>query len=82
MPESTEIDTMEEPVVKATIMTPTEYVGSIMELLPGQEGHLPWDGLFGSYRVILNYEMPLNEIIYDFFDALKSRTKGYALTTS
>jgi GTP-binding protein LepA len=78
MPESTEIDTMEEPVVKATIMTPTEYVGSIMELCQDRRGTFLGMDYLEATRVILNYEMPLNEIIYDFFDALKSRTKGYA----
>ena len=78
MPESTEIDAMEEPVVKATIMTPTEYVGSIMELCQDRRGTFLGMDYLEATRVILNYEMPLNEIIYDFFDALKSRTKGYA----
>ena len=78
MPESTEIDHMEEPIVKATIMTPTEYVGNIMELCQERRGNYLGMDYMEATRVILNYEMPLNEIIYDFFDALKSRTKGYA----
>lgn len=78
MPEPSEIDHMEEPIVKATIMTPTEYVGNIMELCQDRRGtYLGMDYLEAN-RVMLNYEMPLNEIIYDFFDALKSRSKGYA----
>ena len=78
MPESTEIDSMEEPIVKATIMTPTEYVGNIMELCQERRGTYLGMEYMEATRVILNYELPLNEIIYDFFDALKSRTKGYA----
>lgn len=78
LPPATEIDKMEEPVVKATIMTPTEYVGNIMELSQERRGIYKDMSYIDEGRVILTYEMPLNEIIYDFFDALKSRTKGYA----
>jgi GTP-binding protein LepA len=78
MPDSTEIASMEEPIVKATIMTPTEYVGNIMELCQERRGVYEGMEYMEATRVILHYEMPLNEIIYDFFDALKSRTKGYA----
>lgn len=78
MPPSTEIEIMEEPVVKATIMTPTEYVGNIMELSQERRGLYKDMTYIDEERVILTYEMPLNEIIYDFFDALKSRSKGYA----
>lgn len=78
MPDSTEIEHMEEPIVKATIMTPTEYVGNIMELCQERRGTYEGMEYLEATRVILHYEMPLNEIIYDFFDALKSRTKGYA----
>ncbi|HEX3030605.1 MAG TPA: elongation factor 4, partial [Clostridia bacterium] len=78
LPPMTEIDKMEEPVVKATIMTPTEYVGNIMELSQERRGVYKDMSYLDEGRVILTYEMPLNEIIYDFFDALKSRTKGYA----
>ncbi len=78
MPDSTEIESMEEPIVKATIMTPTEYVGNIMELCQDRRGTYISMEYMEATRVILHYEMPLNEIIYDFFDALKSRTKGYA----
>ena len=69
---------MEEPIVKATIMTPTEYVGSIMELAQERRGVYKDMSYLDASRTILTYELPLNEIIYDFFDALKSRTRGYA----
>lgn len=78
MPPVTEIETMEEPIVKAGIMTPTEYVGNIMELCQERRGVYKDMKYIDEGRVMLTYEMPLNEIIYDFFDALKSRTKGYA----
>jgi len=78
MPEPTQIERMEEPIVTATIMTPTEYVGNIMELCQERRGTYLGMEYLEATRVILKYEMPLNEIIYDFFDALKSRTKGYA----
>ncbi|HPU21959.1 MAG TPA: translation elongation factor 4 [Thermoclostridium caenicola] len=78
MPDPTEIASMEEPVVKATIMTPTEYVGSIMELCQDRRGNFLGMDYLEATRVMLNYEMPLNEIVYDFFDALKSRSRGYA----
>jgi GTP-binding protein LepA len=69
---------MEEPIVKATIMSPSEYVGNIMELSQERRGVYKDMSYIDEDRVMLTYEMPLNEIIYDFFDALKSRTKGYA----
>ena len=78
MPEPSEIDYMEEPVVRAAILTPKEYVGSIMELCQGRRGTYIDMEYLDPNRVQLNYLMPLNEIIYDFFDALKSRTRGYA----
>jgi GTP-binding protein LepA len=78
MPPVVEIDYMEEPVVKATIMLPTDYVGGIMELCQERRGVYKDMTYIDEGRVILTYEMPLNEIIYDFFDALKSRSKGYA----
>ena len=78
MPAPTEIETMEEPVVKATIMTPTEYVGNIMELCQERRGVMKNMEYIDENRVMIHYEMPLNEIIYDFFDALKSRSRGYA----
>ena len=78
LPPITEIDMMEEPIVKATIMVPTEYVGNIMELAQDRRGVYKDMSYIDEGRAMLTYEMPLNEIIYDFFDALKSRTKGYA----
>ena len=78
MPDPTDIDFIEEPMVKATILTPKEYVGNIMELCQDRRGQYHNMDYLDTNRVMLHYEMPLNEIIYDFFDALKSRTRGYA----
>ena len=78
MPPATEIAYMEEPIVTASIMMPAEYMGNIMELCQERRGTYLNTEYIDSDRVTLTYEMPLNEIIYDFFDALKSRTKGYA----
>lgn len=78
MPPQTLIEKMEEPVVNATIMTPTDYVGSVMELSQDRRGVYKDMTYIDESRVMLTYELPLNEIIYDFFDALKSRTRGYA----
>lgn len=78
MPSPQEIDFMEEPIVEASIMTPTEYVGTIMELCQNRRGVFKDMNYMEETRAIIKYELPLNEIIYDFFDALKSRTKGYA----
>ena len=69
---------MEEPMVRASIMLPKDYVGNIMELCQDRRGEYSDMKYLDDNRVILTYRMPLNEIIYDFFDALKSRTKGYA----
>ena len=78
LPPVDEIEAMEEPVVKAQIMAPSDYVGSIMELCQERRGIYKYMEYIEDTRVILTYELPLNEIIYDFFDALKSRTRGYA----
>jgi GTP-binding protein LepA len=78
LPPIAEITYMEEPMVKASIMTPSEYVGSIMELCQERRGIYINMEYFEESRALINYELPLNEIVYDFFDALKSRTKGYA----
>ena len=78
MPDPNDIDHMEEPMVKATVMAPKDYVGNIMELCQERRGTFLTMDYMDVTRVMLHYEMPLNEIIYDFFDALKSRTRGYA----
>ena len=78
MPDPAEIEMMEEPIVSATVITPSEYIGAVMLLCQERRGiYLNMDYIEET-RVELHYELPLNEIIYDFFDALKSRTKGYA----
>lgn len=78
MPQLTEINYMEEPIVKASIITPSDYVGAVMELCQSRRGTFKDMQYIETTRVSLNYDIPLNEIIYDFFDALKSRTRGYA----
>ena len=78
LPPISEIDYMEEPFVSANIMTPTDYTGNIMELCQERRGIFIDMKYLDDTRVSIHYELPLNEIIYDFFDALKSRTKGYA----
>ena len=77
MPDPADIDYIEEPIVKASIMIPKEYVGNIMDLCQDRRGEYLNMEYLDDKRVILHYQMPLNEIIYDFFDALKSRTRGY-----
>ena len=78
LPSSSEIDHMEEPIVKATLLTPPEFVGPIMELCQNKRGTFINMTYLDTSRVSLVYDIPLNEIVYDFFDTLKSRTKGYA----
>ncbi len=78
MPTPNEIEYMEEPMVQAEIITPKEYVGGIMEICQNRRGTYIDMKYLDATRVNLIYEMPLNEIIYDFFDTLKSKTKGYA----
>lgn len=78
MPDPTEIDYMEEPVVKASIITPSDYVGSVMDLCQNRRGTYLNMEYIETTRAVLHYYIPLNEIIYDFFDTLKSKTKGYA----
>ena len=78
LPTMTEIDYMEEPVVKASIITPKEYVGAVMELCQDRRGTYIDMQYIEETRAVVNYDIPLNEIIYDFFDTLKSRTRGYA----
>jgi len=78
MPEIQKIDHLEEPFVKATIMTPKDYIGSIMELVQERRGIFGNMEYITTTRVMLTYDVPLSEVIYDFFDQLKSRTRGYA----
>ena len=78
MPNPSEIDYIEEPIVKALIYTPPEYVGTIMDLCKEKRGVFMDMSYLDPTRVQLTYEIPLNEIIYDFFDTLKSKTRGYA----
>ncbi|MBC1456541.1 translation elongation factor 4 [Listeria newyorkensis] len=78
MPEQGVIDSVEEPYVKATIMVPNDYVGAVMELAQNKRGNFMTMEYLDDIRVSVIYEMPLSEIVYDFFDQLKSGTKGYA----
>ena len=75
LPPPMEIDYMEEPIVEASIMAPTEFLGSVMELCQERRGTYKTMNYIEETRVVLEYDLPLNEIIYDFFDALKSRTR-------
>ncbi len=78
MPDPSEIDYMEEPFVKAEIMVTSEFIGSIMDLCQERRGVYRGMEYLDASRAVLHYELPLNEIIFDFFDALKSRSRGYA----
>ena len=78
MPDPSQIEYMEEPIVSASIMVTTDFVGPIMNLCQERRGVYLGMEYIEEKRVVLKYELPLNEIIYDFFDALKSRSKGYA----
>ncbi|RRD95191.1 elongation factor 4, partial [Bacillus licheniformis] len=78
LPSPNEIQFIEEPIVKADIMTPKDYVGTIMELCNNKRGTFINMDYLDTTRVTVHYELPLNEVIYDFFDALKSKTRGYA----
>ena len=78
MPDPAKIEHMEEPIVKAEIMLPKEYIGAIMKLCQQRRGEYISTEYLDESRAMLLYEMPLNEIIYDFFDVLKSRSRGYA----
>ena len=78
LPEPTEIDYMEEPMVKAEIMVTSEFIGAIMDLCQERRGIYQGMEYIEETRAVLRYHLPLNEIIYDFFDALKSRSRGYA----
>lgn len=78
LPDPSTISQMEEPMVKAQVIVPSQYIGAVMELCQERRGTYFGMEYLEETRAVLNYELPLNEIIYDFFDALKSRTKGYA----
>ncbi|MBQ7600816.1 MAG: elongation factor 4, partial [Lachnospiraceae bacterium] len=78
LPDPAEIESMEEPMVSAHVITPTDYVGTVMELCQEKRGVFGTMEYLEPTRVQLNYKLPLNEIIYDFFDQIKSRTRGYA----
>src|SRR5438067_7236732 len=78
MPPPNKLDFIEEPYVKVTIITPTEYVGALMELAQGRRGDMKMMEYLSENRVELIYELPLAEIVVDFFDQMKSRTRGYA----
>ena len=78
LPDPSEIAYMEEPIVSAEIMVTTEFIGSIMQLCQERRGRYIDTDYIESNRAVLRYDLPLNEIIYDFFDALKSRSRGYA----
>lgn len=77
LPEQTEISMMEEPMVDAKIFIPSEYVGNVMELCQQRRGNMIHMDYLDERRVMLHYDLPLNEVIYDFFDALKTKTRGY-----
>lgn len=78
LPPTTEIKSIEEPIVKATVIVPSDYIGAVMELCREKRGTYKGMDYIDKTRVLLTYEIPLNEIIYDFFDKLKSMTRGYA----
>ena len=77
-PDPATIESAEEPFIKASIFTPAAYIGGIMELCQNRRGIYLDTKYLDTDRVELHYKLPLNEVIYDFFDALKSRTRGYA----
>jgi GTP-binding protein LepA len=78
LPTVQEIETIFEPYIQATIMVPSEYIGGVMELSQEKRGAFSNMDYLSPNRVMLKYELPLSEVIYDFFDQLKSRTRGYA----
>ena len=77
LPEPSEIRMIEEPIVKGDIIVPKDYVGTVMELCQERRGTMINMEYIDEKRVMLHYDLPLNEVVYDFFDALKSRTRGY-----
>ncbi|WP_455257835.1 translation elongation factor 4 [Peptoniphilus asaccharolyticus] len=78
LPPVTEIASIKEPIVRAEIMTPTDYVGAVMDLCQNRRGTFIDMTYLEETRALIKYDLPLNEVIYDFFDALKSKTRGYA----
>lgn len=78
LPDASEIDYIEEPIIKASIYSPPDYIGAIMDLCVEKRGELITMNYIDEKRVCLLYKLPLNEIIFDFFDSMKSRTRGYA----
>ena len=78
LPKETEIEKMEEPIVEASIITPKDYVGIIMEICQNKRGEFINVEYLDEKRATVKYLLPLNEVIYDFFDTLKSKTRGYA----
>ena len=78
MPDRTKISSISEPYIKTNIFVPTEYIGSVMELCQNKRGNYINMDYINKTRVNIHYEMPLSEVVYDFFDKLKSYTKGYA----
>ena len=78
LPDASSMVSIEEPYVKVMIITPSEYIGTVMELVQGKRGEMGEMTYLSPERVELHYLMPLSEIVFDFFDALKSRTRGYA----
>ncbi len=78
LPDPSEVDHMEEPIADVSVMTPEEYVGAVMDICQEKRGTFRNMEYLEQTRVVLHYDLPLNEIIYDFFDILKSRTRGYA----
>lgn len=81
MPERDQIDTIYEPFVRATMMVPNDYVGAVMELCQRKRGQFINMEYLDDIRVNIIYELPLSEVVFDFFDQLKSNTKGYASLT-
>ncbi|MEA3423005.1 MAG: translation elongation factor 4 [Bacillota bacterium] len=77
LPDKTEIEIIEEPIVKSKIIVPSEYIGNVMEMCQNRRGILDHMSYIDEKRAILTYDLPLNEVIYDFFDTLKSKTRGY-----
>ena len=78
LPDSSQVEAIEEPYVEASIIVPSDYVGSVMELCQEKRGQFDNMEYVAQNRVVMTYTLPLSEIIFDFFDALKSRTRGYA----